>query len=75
MIGIEFKYFDGTSDWFDPVDYPTRFKETEDSYSLKVLQYNYVIEKSKVSSIRHYELCECGYELFIDGCKNYKCKK
>ena len=73
MIGIEFTLKDGTKDHYDPVDYPNDFKETETHYILS-LAHDYKIAKSEVESIRHYELCICGYELYPDGCRNYSCE-
>ena len=71
MIGIEFTFKDGKKDWYDPIDYPSDFEETDTHYVLK-MAYTYEIEKATVESIRHYELCKvCGHELFEDGCRRY----
>jgi len=71
MIGIEFTFNDGTKDNYDPINFPDDFEETNKEYILHMV-YDYVIEKSIVKSIRHYELCPiCGHELYEDGCHNY----
>ena len=68
MIGIEFTFNDGTKDWYDPINYPDDFEETENEYLLH-MSYLYKIDKLKVVKIRHYNLCEiCGRETYESGC-------
>lgn len=70
MIGLEFIFHDGTSDSYDPVNYPDDFEETDTHYILNI-HYEYKIEKKNVKSIRKYSLCEkCGYETKDNQCSN-----
>ena len=64
--GLEFKYKDGTNEYYDPV---TDFEENQKEYCFYVGGTQYVIDKEEVESIREYPLCEvCGYELSDHGC-------
>lgn len=72
MIGIEFTMKNGERDYYDPIDFPEDFKETETHYVLHNGSYEYEIAKSEVESIRYYELCPiCGSEIYEDGCRNW----
>lgn len=64
--GLEFKFKDGTNEYYDPT---TDFEENQKEYCFYVGGTQYIIDKSEVESIREYPLCVCGYELFEGKCE------
>lgn len=67
MIGIEFKYKDGTNEYYDPI---SDWKETNLEYSFWIGGHTYTILKEDVLEFREYPLCNvCGHEVFYDGCR------
>lgn len=67
MKGIEFKYKDGTNEYYDPIN---DWNEDDLNYSFWIGRYEFGILKSDVLELREYPLCDvCGYEVYDEGCR------
>jgi len=65
--GKEFKYKDGTTEYYDPIE---DFVEIDGDYVFYIGKYKWEIPVEEVESIRDYDLCDkCGHELYYDGCR------
>ena len=77
MDGIEFTYKDGERESYNPINYPSDFRETPDNIIFDLLNGDrYIVEKEIIESFRIYKCCDlCGHELYEDEfkCHNWGC--
>jgi len=73
--GVEIFLIDGSSESFDPVNWPDDFRTTENGIEVEISNgYKYNFDLENISKIRWYEICSaCGYELTDNTCRNLSC--